>query len=190
MTLGIIGTAGRGPDGKRLPALWNVMSCVAQSLVVATGAESLVSGGAAWADHLAVRLFNAGLVKDLTLHLPASFLHHFDEGPGRYDCGHTANHYHRLFTQSMSFDSLKDIETSIKGGALALLTPGFKERNTKVAEEAQTLLAFTFGDGPRLCDGGTLDTMTKFLARRGNNAGSPWLPAYHFDLNSRLLYRL
>lgn len=196
--LAIIGTAGRGTDGARLPALWPLMSSVAQSVVTVLRADELVSGGAAGGDSLAVRLFNAGYVKALTLHLPAPFVSTgVDTGQfaetTRADCGTIANRYHRLFTEGVSFNSLHDLTTAIAGGAKVVVTPGFKERNTLVARDADALLAFTFGSRGKVADGGTLDTVTKHLARRKaleDKGELHGLRAYHFDLNSKLLYRL
>lgn len=194
MRLGIIGTAGRGPDGARLPALWSLMSSVAQSVLTILGADELVSGGAAGGDALAVRLFNAGFAKSLTLHLPAPFINDTG-GMCRFvektsaDCGTIANRYHRLFTEGVPFNSLHDLGVAITRGATVKVTPGFKERNTLVANDAQALLAFTFGKGAQVADGGSQDTVSKYLARRKDGTDET-LRAYHFDLNSRLLYRL
>jgi hypothetical protein len=66
---------------------------------------------------------------------------------------------------------------------------GFKARNSDVANEADALLAFTFGLGPVLKEGGTSDTWCKFLMRR-TLPGAGDLPAYHYCLNEKRLYRV
>ena len=67
-SLSIIGTAGRGDDFARLDlAVYDRMADVARSAVRRLAGEgplpTLVSGGAAWADHLAVRLALEGVVE-------------------------------------------------------------------------------------------------------------------------------
>jgi hypothetical protein len=56
------------------------------------------------------------------------------------------------------------------------------ERNTKVAEEADIILAMTFGTGAYIKDGGTADTVRKYFAISGHNVG------YHYDLNTLTLH--
>ena len=193
MTLGIIGTAGRGPDGETLKqnlAWWRMMKSVAQTVCVVIKPDSLVSGGAAYADHFAVQLFLEDYAPSLSLHFPAEFTPFgFKETSSKFDCGRTSNYYHNLFEKDQGVHSLVEIQSAIeKGAEITVGTSGFKERNTVVANEAHCMLAFTFGEGPRLKDGGTLDTMTKFIARRNKGGGS--FRAFHFDLNSKRLYEI
>ncbi len=201
MTFGIIGTAGRGDDGECLkdPYYWRSMRAVAQIVATVTKPTRLVSGGAAYADHLAVNLYLHGAVPELALHLPAEWTGHgFKETSSRYDTGRTSNWYHTLFSQAQDISSLVEIQTAIERGAVVKTgAGGFKERNTDIANEADVMLAFTFGDGARLKDGGTLDTMTKFLARRNSlcttDEGDPDIfvaQAYHYCLNKKQLYSL
>ena len=83
------------------------------------GCRRLVSGGAAWADHVAVTLALDGTVDPaaLTLHLPAAF------EDGRFDAdtrdGGTANHYHRLFYARSGIDGLAEIAEVLRRGARA-----------------------------------------------------------------------
>lgn len=212
MTLGIIGTAGRGPDGDRLkenPAYYRMMLCVAQTVSTVIGARSLVSGGAALSDHVAVRLFLDGHVNKLTLHLPVPWIGHgFKETGSKMDTGRTSNWYHTLFSQVCGIDSLAEIQQAIEQGAtIKSGAGGFKERNTDIANEADVLLAFTFSGKETPNDGGTGDTWSKFAAKAqaqwdhanesrmeapcGCYAGPPsdWWVGYHFDLLSRRLSR-
>ncbi len=209
MTLGIIGTAGRGTDRAQLsPGVYRSMLTVARVVCTLTRPAALVSGGAAYSDHLAVKLFLENLAPKLTLHLPAEFtafgFRESDrsvgsDGSGFRSPGKVSNYYHRLFSDDQGFDSLAEIQQAIEHGAVIKTgaggTGGFKARNTDIANDADVLLAFTFGDGPALKDGGTKDTMDKFLARR-IAPGWPMaiaqeaLRAYHFDLNDRRLYSL
>lgn len=159
----------------------------AQAIVNAqTSPITLVSGGAAVADHLAVLLYLNDPKLQLTLHLPAPFdlqKQQFVETPGNmYAPGNIANYYHRKATKSCGVKSLEQIAQAINKGAKVIVTPGFKERNTKVAQESDVLVAFTFGDGAVLKDGGTLDTTRKFLKAK---AGAP---SYHVDLFQMKVY--
>lgn len=189
MTLGIIGTAGRGPDGeafKNNPAYWRMMKVIAQIVVAVLQPDRLVSGGAAFSDHLAVQLFLEEDVPNLTLHLPAEWSGHgFKETSSKFDTGRTSNWYHSLFSRDVGIDSLGEIQRAIeKGASIRTGAGGFKERNSDIAKEADVLLAFTFGNGAELKDGGTKNTWDKFLARRPH-----WnSPAYHFDLTTKKLY--
>lgn len=199
--LAIIGTAGRGPDGDRLkadPGYWRTMKAVAEIVVVLTEPTRLVSGSAAYADHLAVQLYLDGLVPELVLHMPVEWMGHgFRETGGRFDAGRTSNYYHSLFSAAMGLDSLGEIQQAIERGAVVHSgSGGFKERNTEIAREADVMLAFTFGDGTQLRDGGTADTWAKYLSRRGQlyalEGGDPEVfaaEAYHYCLNQRRLYR-
>lgn len=211
MKLAIIGTAGRGTDAAGLkPGYYCSMCTVAQAVCTVLGADHLVSGGAAVSDHIAVRLFLDGVAPKLALHLPAEWTTHgFKETSSRFDTGRTSNWYHALFSERERIDSLGEIQQAIERGAeIKMGAGGFKERNTDIARQADVMLAFTFGQGATLKDGGTADTWNKFgreAQRRfdearvhyeesccgcqNNQPPSDAFVGYHFDLNSRRLYR-
>lgn len=206
MTLGIIGTAGRGADSDRLTKDSLVlMFGVAQSFVTLLGVDRVVSGGAAWADSVAVSLYTRGIVPNLTLHLPAAFLDNaFDDT----DAGRTANRYHVRAASITGIDGLIEIRNAIDKDARVTIETGpgftpFFARNERVAQDADVMLAFTFGVAghPALKDGGTADTMRKFLARRDPHVetaakqgvdtyGLFRAAAYHFNLTDNRLYAL
>lgn len=201
MKLAIIGTAGRGTDGERLSkqGWWILMQSVADAVVVTTRATHLVSGGACYADHLAVQLYLEGAVASLDLQLPCEWTGHgYREVSSGNDAGRTSNWYHSLFSKAHGIDSLREIQLAIEKGATVTTGGGFKARNTAIAESADCALAFTFGDRATLKPGGTQDTMSKYLARRErlqyeagmNGANPPTFPAYHFDLTSKRLFSL
>jgi hypothetical protein len=129
----------------------------------------LVSGGAAWADHLAVELFLQGHASALTLHLPAPFTKKF-EGPMSSSAS-AANFYHSVFSRTLGRHTLSDIERAIAIGAELTTEParagygGMFARNLKVAK-AEKLLAYTFGPGDVPADGGTRDTWDKCLGEK------------------------
>lgn len=159
----IIGTAGRDRDRPMTRDLWQAMLADADGRVGPD--DVLVSGGAAWADHLAVRLFLDGRVKGLVLHLPAPI----DDtgrfaGPERESAGSVANYYHGLFKRATGVDGLAEIRVAIAKGAKVTQQPAAKgygamfARNALVAKAADTLLAYTFGEGDVPADGGTKNT--------------------------------
>ena len=179
--LAIIGTAGRGTDQQHMSlALYRRMLDAGRAVVRAKNVTSLVSGGAAWADHVAVTLALEGVVapSELTLHLPAPLRDgQFDETARD---GKVSNHYHRLFRARSGIDGVGELEAAIRAGASWSVNPGgFKARNSDVARDAGLLLAFTFGSGEAwkakvhqdvtaagagLKDGGTADTWNKSRA--------------------------
>jgi hypothetical protein len=193
------------------PAYWRMMCCVAQSVTTVLSADTLISGGAALSDHIAVRLFLDGDASKLVLNLPAEWTGHgFRETSSKFDTGRTSNWYHSVFSKAVGIDSLRDIQLAIeKGATVKTGAGGFKERNTDVANESDSVLAFTFGNGAQLKDGGTKDTWDKFglKAQREwdsfhkqyeqglydspcgctcNVPSSDWFAGYHFALPSRV----
>ena len=188
VAIGIIGTAGRKDDAEKLnPQKYQMMKAAVLGIIAphASRAILFVSGGAAVADHLAVQLFLALPNTKLRLHLPAVYdtnAQRFIETPGKmFDPGNVANFYHRKFWKTCQQPSLAEINQAIRRGAEVKVTPGFKERNTQVAQDADVLIALTFGDGPSLKDGGTRDTMEKFLRRRHGTS-------FHVDLHNMAVH--
>lgn len=209
MTLGIIGTAGRGSDATRLTtAHWRMMCCIGQTMVAALRVDRVVSGGSAWADHVAVQLYLEAVAKlRLSLHLPAPFilkLDHVPEFDTRVPAGRRLNELHRGFCAATGIDPFIQLaKAHVNTGCRVSVNPGgFKARNTDVADEADVLLAFTFGRGAECLDGGTGDTVSKWLGRRkaqdaqrridgmNGRAGTSAreLPAYHFSLTEHRLF--
>jgi hypothetical protein len=135
---------------------------------------------------MAVGLYLAGLVDHLDLMLPCPFDQATSafEDTGEYDTfnnpGLTSTFYHRHFSDKMGIDSLAQIAAAITKGAIVEVRDGFKVRNTLVAQ-ADMLIAFTFGNGARCADGGTWDTLRKYLNRGG---GMCW----HVDLNDMSIH--
>ena len=160
----IIGTAGRGANlAKLTPQIFEKMlKCLITIIEADLGLEwksiQLVSGGAAWADHLAVILYNRQICQNLLLYLPTEFK------DGAYlmnnQIGKTANFYHSQFSKKMGYNTLGDIDTAINNGCVIDSTNiGFKNRNTKIAK-SDYIIAFTFEES-QPTGGGTLDTWNK-----------------------------
>lgn len=186
--LGVIGTAGRGSDEEKMDKeTWRRMLHVTRLTIFNSNSDILVSGGAAWADHLAVKLFldySDRLL--LKLYLPVKFDEKFDEDELQvpFNCGKTLNYYHKKFSNVIGEDSLKQIEEAIKKGATVESGKGFHGRNTQIANDSDNVLAFTFGEGKSLKDGGTKDTWDKFMKRENREIG------FHYNLNENRMYRL
>ena len=133
----------------------NTMKCIIEPT------DQLISGGAAWADHIAVHLFNGNYVRHLKLHLPAPFENGSFLG-GYGTSGGAANYYHQKMSKTLGINSLLEIDQALsKHGAdytEQAHAQGYKamvERNQLVADEAELLIAFTFGEGASPADGGT-----------------------------------
>ena len=142
-TLAIIGTAGRRDDATRISrSLYDAAFERVRQAIARHKIDAVVSGGAAFADHLAVRAFNEGLGSRLTLHLPAKFAGGRFAGNRDAD---TANYYHRQFSDACGLPSLTEIGRAIDAGATVTVSDGFFVRNKKVADDADILLALTFG---------------------------------------------
>jgi hypothetical protein len=112
------------------------------------GLRHAVSGGAAWADHLAVRAFLDGHVESLILFLPARFERgrFVPDDSVRFNPGRTCNGYHEAFSRCLGVDTLGEIEQARTRGATLTVEPGFHQRNMLVAAAASHVLALTFGN--------------------------------------------
>jgi len=170
MILAIIGTAGRGTDRDKLTLKhWWKMLEVGRTISEKYHAVEFVSGGAAWADHVAVVL-SEFLHTPLTLYLP-----------GLADDIETSKKHHYRFSQVIGYDSLQELnKVSDFFGNTIIRKGGFKDRNRDVAKHATHYLAMTFGDGPNLKDGGTAHTVSLMKHK----------PGMHLDLHTFNLYSL
>lgn len=175
--LAIIGTAGRKEDEGRLTLpMWRDVYKGVRMRTRMMMVEDLASGGAAWADHLAVQLYLMNEVKSLHLFLPAPFEGgRFRDigGFGTKNPGGTSNYYHRKFSAKLKINSLADIEEAIRKGATVTVdSGGFFGRNSLLANATNQVIALTFGardyagpwvnaDVAGLKDGGTAHTWNR-----------------------------
>jgi hypothetical protein len=185
-SVGIIGTAGRGSDARKLSKWMYDKMYTTVSDIIGRRYVDLVSGGAAWADHLAVKqfLFSA-MNPGLTLELPTFFRNgQYDEVNiyNGFNVGSISNHYHRKFSTVVGCDSLREIQLAIDNGARVEIGKGFFDRNLKIAK-ADIMIAFTFGDKEKLKDGGTAHTAKAYLENGGQKL-------YHVNLNDFTVYEL
>lgn len=167
----IIGTCGRsGPVERLSRALFNKMKVKAldiieHSLRLPAKSVTLVSGGAAWADHVAVSLFLDGAVGALALHLPAALErtangHAYVEKKGGHwskNAGPSSNRYHKAFSRHMGYNTVDDLAVARAAGARVEVYSGFHERNAVVAR-SHYMIAFTWSDSDAPDDGGTKHT--------------------------------
>lgn len=121
----------------------------------------LISGGAAYCDHIAVKLFIKHPTSKLTLHFPCKWdinnKEFFDTKiiDWKTNPGGTANYYHKLFNKKCNLNSFDDIELAIKLGAKIIDSyNGFHKRNIIVGK-CDYMIAFSFGKGNEPTDGGT-----------------------------------
>jgi hypothetical protein len=116
----------------------------------------LVSGGSSWCDHIAVYLYiNKERfdipIKGLILHIPCPFNEKFlDNGSYHWSVnpGKTLNTFHQSFSKKINRDSFKDIQKAISLGTIVIVSNGFHQRNKKIAEKADYLIAFGENDEP------------------------------------------
>lgn len=164
--IAIIGTAGRDKTKPMTLDLWKWMIYDIRQRV--RQGSHVVSGGAAWADHLAVSLMITGWAGDLTLHLPAPFDRsaRIFRGPPN-SAASAANYYHQLFSQTIARDTLQQIHEALYHPHTTFTQEnemvgyrGMFARNAKVAQ-CEEMIAYTFGKGDVPADGGTKDTWDK-----------------------------
>lgn len=147
--MAIIGSAGRRDDAARMNStIYAAMVKHAEDMVIRRQVDCLVSGGAAFSDHVAVTLFLNKKVKSLILFMPALFKdgEYVARNGVKNNDAITANKYHRNFSKKCSLDSLADIDKAINKGATVEFLDGYKQRNLEVAAIANNILAYTFGN--------------------------------------------
>jgi hypothetical protein len=192
MKIAIIGTAGRAEDGMKLRGesfgeMFLQVSRLIKKELVQNESYGLISGGAAWADHIAVYDFILGNAFSLDLELPCALTptgKFVDTGERDFhkNPGGTSNYYHESFSKKIGFSSFEQLlKASLVPECTISVGGGFFDRNSKIAEKADHCIALTFGTGAALKDGGTADTMKKFLRK---NTGR----SFHIDLNDFQVY--
>lgn len=182
-TVVIIGSAGRLGDAKQVcPENFEWMfkhieEQLSEKLFLNLGASAqpvplhIMSGGAAYVDHLAVRLKLKYSWIQLHLCLPAEWdsdrKQFVDSGVKdfRINPGGTSNYYHRQFSSKIGCNSLEELDSVIPS-AIVQIETGFSARNTLLTGPVDLLLAYTFSSNPaKPGSNGTLSTWTKSKAR-------------------------
>lgn len=166
-TVAVIGTAGRDKAIPMTNLTWEAMAADLRQRISPT--DTLVSGGAAWADHLAVHAYLQGWCAHLILRLPAPYQGDCFVGPPSSSAS-TANYYHHKFSEAIGRHTLDEIGEAItKGCTFSEELPlagygGMFARNKIVAQEATACIAYTFGEGSTPADGGTLNTWSQIAS--------------------------
>ena len=144
---------------------------------------------------MAVKLFLDKKVPHLRLFLPdiwenGSFHDTGDKDPYK-NPGGTCNYYHGLFQRKTGVNSLSDIQIAQAEGADLIdrnrhgKMLGFYARNALVAK-SDFILACTFGQEYLLKDGGTADTLRKYLDRVRKEG--IFDKSFHYDLTTKQIY--
>ena len=198
ITLGICGTAGRKEDGKKLSKQYfESMVIVANGLLEQCEENNykittLVSGGAAWSDFVAVHLYLNNKVPNLRLFLPAEWEDGSFKDTGQKDSTHnaggTCNYYHKLFQNTTRINSLSQMQVAkLKGAEFIVVDKGFYARNYLVAKSSDFLLAMTFGNGSQIkLKSGTEHCVRCYLERV--KRGEIFDKSFHYDLNNGKIY--
>lgn len=169
MRIAIIGTAGRDKTKPMTLRTWNWMLGLAREII--PEGSHLVSGGAAWADHIAVQLFLEGHAANLTLHLPAPLTstgYLGDYGTS----GNAANYYHKKFADIIGVNTFEQLIKCASHdnctGSIQEVSQGYSAmfvRNKAIVQELNPhtdyMFAFTFGT-EGVADGGTKNTWDMF----------------------------
>lgn len=128
----------------------------------------LVSGGAAFSEHVAVRLFLEKYARSLTIHLPCGWNTQYDRftDNGNFSSeinpGKLLNRYHREnnMLSSLTLDEIKD---AVSLGAIVKHHTGFHARNSAIAENADYLICFFWSEVDDSIGNGVFDTWNKCI---------------------------
>ena len=172
-TISIIGSAGRKDDASRLSlglyrkAVLNAQRHIEEYLIeesihqgkkLGWPSVHLISGGAAWMDHIAVSLRKMHPEATLSLHLPCGWTREactFTPPPGDWKTARTAAYYHRCFSERVGVDTLRALDEALRmPGTIAHYHEGFLQRNLEVGQ-CDLMLAYTFTTTNVPKDGGT-----------------------------------
>jgi len=184
----VIGTACRKADQlARMDAskYSKMVEAVKEQIVGVWGLDRkntvLVSGGSAWADHVAVTLYLSApdAWGGLELHLPCPLdfktRAYMQTGAGSWfrDPGRSLNLYHRQQSRKLGRSTLNDLITAQAVGALVRDDyKGFHVRNSAVAKSANYMVALTFSPSavgePDSSSSGTRDTWNKSTAQKSH----------------------
>lgn len=165
--LAVVGVSGNDPiDKKKLCAehmtymAENVL-CYIENIIKKPKSDIiLVSGGSAWADHVAVQLYLTGEFAGIELFLPSRF----DIKQKKYINTHEGrklNQLHLECKEKTGMEVFEELTKTVSRKAVKVtIQRGFKPRNTLISKNCDYLIAFSF-DPDVPTKGGTLDTWQK-----------------------------
>lgn len=127
----------------------------------------LVSGGSAWADHIAIQLYLTKKFAGLELYLPSEF----DPKKKRFKNTHEGRRLNFLHEQCQDktgmpiLNEITRVVSSAKASSNSrvkiIIKRGFIQRNTLISKNNDHLVAFTFSSSDEPNGGGTADTWLK-----------------------------
>lgn len=196
ITFSIIGTSGGKRDISKLSLFkFKAMCLVAEELLLQFEKNNypishVITGGNAWADHVAVKLFLEKKVPHLRLFVPVQWHsgeYMITQAAGAYkNAGEILNYHHRRFSKIVGFSSLYDINSAIREGAeLIYVSRGFHACSALIAK-SDFLLTMTYGE-ENMVSGFIAENITrKYLERvRKENFFDK---SYHYNLNDGKIY--
>lgn len=154
MRIAIIGSAGKNKTINKIDetVFRRMLTLTSYNISkISNGQEvTLVSGGAALGDHVAVALFleksEKSPIKSLRLYLPAKW----DESKCQYSPetahGRLSNELHRQFGEKTKRNTFQEIQSAMDIGAEVYVGNGFWARNKQVAQDCDAVIAWTFDE--------------------------------------------
>lgn len=161
------GTAGRGTTIQSLSLeVYDLMSAAHKGIIDFYNVHTIVSGGAAWSDHLAVTAYLKGEVESLRINIPGKFdtekcIFVTRDRNDNKDHIRTCNYYHSLM-EGKGIPSRQQIKEAIDKGAQVYSYKDFFRRNVVSTQMARRMVAFTYAGGDTPADGGTKFTWDRF----------------------------
>ncbi len=170
--ISIVGTSGRGNIINNLTKdLFNKMVIYTDNHISNYLKENnldwknveLISGGAAWSDHIAVKIYKNHLTSSLNIYIPCKWNNdkkqYEDNGKDwRINPGKSSNNYHNKFSKKMEYNTLKELD-ELKS-CFNDDYFGFHKRDSIVAK-CDIMIAFTFSNSSEPESGGTKFTWSK-----------------------------
>lgn len=145
--LAVIGITGKNNKSEEKEDITEILYDNAYDILVDTMHEisdfSLITGGCSFSNHLAIRAYNEGIAKKLTLCLPAKIIYK----TGRYEdtgYGKICNYHHDNFNEKCKLNSFEEILFAINKGAEVKIFKDFNKANNTIVENSDKLIAFTF----------------------------------------------
>lgn len=123
----------------------------------------LVSGGAAWADHVAVRLHLDRPETKLMVWAPC-FMRQDGRFYGKTGPGSLTNRLHEQFSRATGVDSFADL--SRVRNSVDMRSAGFHDRNERIADSCDHMIAFSWAPGEAPTEGGTRHVWSLCRARK------------------------
>lgn len=145
-----------------------VAKIINEKMPIHQSGVTLVSGGSAWIDHIAVKLFLTGEYAGLHLYTPCEWdclrIQYSDSGiyDWKENPGGTLNSYHRKFSIRAGIKSLEELDkVNCTPGFSCTVKNGFHARNDLIAQNCDLLIALSWAKDDEPDDGGTLYTWKK-----------------------------